>query len=58
MSYGVNSIQSAQMVIAKVQAESHNVVEALTQFANPVVNALLTKLSEFIISYLLCRTTF
>ena len=48
----------AQMVIAKVQVESHNVVEAPTQFANPVVNALLTKLSEIIISYLLCRTTF
>ena len=46
-----------RMVIAKVQVESHNVVEALTQFANPVVNALLTKLSEIIASYPLRRTT-
>jgi hypothetical protein len=36
------------MVIAKVQVGSHNAVEAPMQFANPVVNALLTKLSEMI----------
>ena len=47
-----------RMVIAKAQMGNHNAVEALTQFANPVVNALLTKLSEIIISYPLRRTTF
>ena len=35
-----------RMVIAKAQMGNHNAVEALTQFANAVVNARLTKLSE------------
>ena len=47
-----------RMVIAMGQVESHNAAEALMQFANPVANAPLTKLSEVINFYLLRRTNF